>query len=80
MAIRKHRNVLEMTLDATCPEHKYSAGSWDAEMNDVQACPAEAVRMLTVIVFHPRVSTFGFSLHSHCHHPRPGPIVSHTNL
>lgn len=49
---KKHRNVLEIILAATCPKYQRCAGSWDTKMNGVQACFSEAM-ILIMIVFHP---------------------------
>lgn len=58
---KKHRNVLEIILVATCPMHQYCADSWDTKMDGVQACFSEAM-ILIMIVSHPQVSTFMLSV------------------
>lgn len=59
MIIRKHRNVLEIILAATCLKPWDDAGSGDTTWM-TQACSIEAVRAIIMVIFHLQVLTLWF--------------------
>lgn len=76
MIRRKYRHALEIILVATCLKHQHCAGFWDTKINDGQACPSEAMRILIMLVSHPCLDFYGYPFRYYWHHPRPGSITS----